>query len=300
MRNLDSDALAAFVAVAETGSFTAAAERLGRTQAAASMAVGRLEERLDLRLFDRGHRRVTLTPVGERLLGYARRIRAIEDEALATLLEGRNESRVRLGMPDDYLTLFGTALMQRFVPQHPTVSLDLQYDFSHRLEYMVDNRELDLAIITQNVGDPKGEVIRLEKQVWCSAPNRRPEAASCVQLALFPDGCRARPQILSALEQADRRWRIVYSSSDIAGIQLAVASGDLLTVLPEAAVPAEWRKLEPEDGMPDLPLLRLAMVLPQQPRLPVRQLANFLRTEFQSTVLAPFSDRVSKLQSLPH
>ncbi|UVK43808.1 LysR family transcriptional regulator [Mesorhizobium sp. AR07] len=300
MRNLDSDALAAFVAVAETGSFTAAAERLGRTQAAVSMAIGRWEERLDLRLFDRGHRRVTLTPIGERLLGYARRIRAIEDEALATLLEGRNESRVRLGMPDDYLTLFGTALMQRFVPQHPTVSLDLQYDFSHRLEYMVENRELDIAIITQNAGDPKGEVIRLEKQVWCSAPNRRPEEASCVQLALFPDGCRARPQILSALERANRRWRIVYSSSDIAGIQLAVASGDLLTVLPEAAVPAEWRKLTPEDGMPDLPLLRLAMVLPQQPRLPVRQLATFLRMEFQSTVVEPFPGRVSKLQGLSH
>lgn len=156
MRNLDSDALASFVAVAETGSFTAAAERLGRTQAAVSMAIGKWEERLDLRLFDRGHRRVTLTPIGERLLGYARRIRAIEDEALATLLEGRNESRVRLGMPDDYLTLFGTALMQRFAPQHPKVNLDLQYDFSHHLEGMVESRELDIAIITQSPAEPKG------------------------------------------------------------------------------------------------------------------------------------------------
>ncbi|QND46227.1 LysR family transcriptional regulator (plasmid) [Rhizobium lusitanum] len=290
MRNLDSDALASFVAVAETGSFTAAAERLGRTQAAVSMAIGKWEERLDLRLFDRGHRRVTLTPIGERLLGYARRIRAIEDEALATLLEGRNESRVRLGMPDDYLTLFGTALMQRFVPQYPKVSLDLQYDFSHRLEYMVENRELDIAIITQNAVEPKGEIIRLEKQVWCAAADRYPERENCIQLALFPEGCRARPQVLSALDRADRRWRIVYSSSDIAGIQLAVHSGDLLTVLPESAVPANWRKLGPEDGMPELPTLRLAMVLPQQPRLPVRQLATFLRAEFQRSLVEPDGD----------
>ncbi|MCF1435495.1 LysR family transcriptional regulator [Agrobacterium vitis] len=284
MRNLDSDALASFVAVAETGSFTAAAERLGRTQAAVSMAIGKWEERLDLRLFDRGHRRVTLTPIGERLLGYARRIRAIEDEALATLLEGRNESRVRLGMPDDYLTLFGTALMQRFAPQHPKVNLDLQYDFSHHLEGMVESRELDIAIITQSPAEPKGELIRLERQVWCAAPNRYPEHSSTIQLALFPDGCRSRPQVLAALDRADRRWRIVYSSSDIAGIQLAVHSGDLLTVLPETAVPANWRKLGGDDGLPELPILRLAMVLPQQPRLPVRQLATFLRAEFQHSL----------------
>ncbi|MGV1801495.1 LysR family transcriptional regulator [Agrobacterium vitis] len=284
MRNLDSDALASFVAVAETGSFTAAAERLGRTQAAVSMAIGKWEERLDLRLFDRGHRRVTLTPIGERLLGYARRIRAIEDEALATLLEGRNESRVRLGMPDDYLTLFGTALMQRFAPQHPKVNLDLQYDFSHHLEGMVESRELDIAIITQSPAEPKGELIRLERQVWCAAPDRYPEQSSTVQLALFPDGCRSRPQVLAALDRADRRWRIVYSSSDIAGIQLAVHSGDLLTVLPETAVPANWRKLGMDDGLPELPILRLAMVLPQQPRLPVRQLATFLRAEFQHSL----------------
>jgi DNA-binding transcriptional LysR family regulator len=285
LRNLDSDAMATFVAVAETGSFTAAADRLGRTQAAVSMAVSKWEERLDLRLFDRGHRRVTVTTVGERMLGFARRIRAIEDEALATLLNGNNESRVRLGMPDDYLTLFGTALMQRFVPLHPNVNLDLQYEFSHRLEYMVENRELDIAIVTQSSTEPKGEVVRRERQVWCSAPGHFPERSDSLHLALFPDGCRARPLVLSALDRANRRWRIVYTSSDLAGIQLAVHSGDLLTVLPESAVPAGWRKLGPEDGLPDLPLLRLAMILPQQPRLPARQLASFLRDEFQRTLL---------------
>jgi DNA-binding transcriptional LysR family regulator len=281
MRNLDSDALAAFLAVAETGSFTAAAERLGRTQAAISMAIAKWEEKLDLRLFDRAHRRVSLTPTGQRLMEYARRIRAIEDEALAMLLEGRNESRVRLGMPDDYLTLFGTALLDRFVPRHPNVSLDLRHDFSHRLEQMVETRDLDVAIVTQSVADRKGEVIREERQVWCCAPTRFPEKSTNLHLALFPEGCRARPHILSALDKEARNWRVVYSSSDIAGIRLAVASGDVLTVLPESAVPADWRRLDGKDGLPDLPMLRLAMILPLHPRLPVRQLAAFLRSEFQ-------------------
>ncbi|WP_337270208.1 LysR family transcriptional regulator [Oryzifoliimicrobium ureilyticus] len=295
MRNLDSDALAAFVAVAETGSFTAAAERLGRSQAAISMTIGKWEDRLELRLFERSHRRVSLTPIGSRLLAYAQHIRAIEDEALSMLLEDRNESRVRLGMPDDYLTLFGTALMERFVPQYPNVSLDLQYDFSHRLEQMVHTRDLDIAIITQNPLEPKGELIREERQVWCCAPNRSPEAKTNLQLALFPDGCRARPQILAALDKQQRNWRVVYSSSDLAGITLAVASGDVLTVLPESAVPRDWRRLEPGDGLPNLPLLRLAMIMPQHPRLPVRQLAAFLRSEFQMAKRSTSSDIGLKL-----
>lgn len=280
MRNLDSDALAAFLAVAESGSFTAAAERVGRTQAAVSMAIAKWEERLGLKLFDRSHRRVSLTPTGQRLLVYARKIRAIEDEALAMLLEGRNESRVRLGMPDDYLTLFGSALMERFVPHFPNVNLDLRYDFSHRLEQMIETRDLDVAIVTQSGIDDKGEIIREERQVWCCAPNRTPESSSCLHLALFPDGCRARPHILSALDNAGLAWRVVYSSSDIAGISLAVASGNILTVLPESAVPKGWRLLDETDGLPPLPGLRLAMILQPDPRLAVRQLATFLRSEF--------------------
>jgi DNA-binding transcriptional LysR family regulator len=250
------------------------------------MAVAKWERKLDVRLFERAHRRVTLTPIGQRLLGYARKIRALEDEALAVILEGRHEGRVRVGMPDDYLTLFGTALMERFVPQYPRVNLDLRYDFSHRLEQMVENGELDIAIITQSGLEPRGEIIRIEKQVWCCAPNRQPERLSSLQLALFPEGCRARPLILSALDQINRRWRIVYSSSDIAGIRLAVASGELLTVLPECAVPPEWRRLDEDDGLPELPDLRLAMVTAPQPRLPVRQLALFLRNEFQTAGIA--------------
>jgi DNA-binding transcriptional LysR family regulator len=130
-----------------------------------------------------------------------------EDEALAMLLEERNESRVRLGMPDDYLTLFGTALMEGFVPRHPNVSLDLRYDFSHRLEQMVETRDLDVAIVTQSALDPKGEVTREERQVWCCAANRMPESSNCLHLALFPDGCRARQHILSAGCRPDRKGR---------------------------------------------------------------------------------------------
>lgn len=280
MRHLDSEALAAFVAVAECGSFTGAAQRLNKTQAAVSMAIARLEERLGKKLFDRSHRRVALTSAGERLHYYAHKILMLEDEAIASLSDATHEGRVRLGMPDDYLERFGSALVQDFTPRFPLVNIDLRCDFSCQLEARVEARELDIALITQDAKAPKGEVLRSERQVWCAAPNRRPETAAVLRLALFPDGCRSRPLVLKALEEAGRSWKVGYSSSSIQGIQLAIASGDMVTVLPESAVPPTWRRLGESEGLPTMPSLNLALYTFQHGRLPVRQLMTFMRHRF--------------------
>ncbi|WP_416356621.1 LysR family transcriptional regulator [Aureimonas phyllosphaerae] len=280
MRHLDSDALLAFVAVAEAGSFTVAAQRINKSQAAVSIAVARLEERLGRKLFDRLPRRVALTSAGERLHHYAQKILSLEDEAIASLSDAAHETRVRLGMPDDYLALFGGALVEAFAPRFPLVGIDLRCGFSCQLESMVEARELDMAIITQNSAEPKGEVLRTERQVWCAGPSRSPETAPVLRLALFPDGCRSKPLVLRSLDKAGRPWKIGYSSSSIQGLQLAVASGDMITVLPESAVPPDWRRLGEEDGLPPIPSLALAIYTFQQSRLAVRQVTSFMRTCF--------------------
>ncbi|MCA0423466.1 MAG: LysR family transcriptional regulator [Proteobacteria bacterium] len=295
MRRLDSESLAAFVAVADCGSFTGAAQQLNKTQAAVSIAVARLEERFDRKLFDRLHRRVVLTSAGERLLHYAQKILRLEDEAITSLLDATPEGRIRLGMPDDYIGVFGPALVNAFTERYPLVGIDLRCAFSFQLEAMVEAREIDIAVITQDPMAPKGEVFRSERQVWCVAPNRTPETAEVLRLALFPDGCRARPQILKALDKAGRRWTIGYSSSSIQGIQLAIASGDLLTVLPESAVPPNWRQLGEAVGMPAMPPLTLAIYTFQQSRLAVRQLMTFLREEF-SVGATPIAERAVLFQ----
>src|SRR4028118_150133 len=84
-RNLDLTALRSFVTVADAGGVTRAAGLLNLTQSAVSMQLKRLEESLGLRLLDRSGRGVSLAPAGERLLGYARRMVALNDEAWARL-----------------------------------------------------------------------------------------------------------------------------------------------------------------------------------------------------------------------
>jgi DNA-binding transcriptional LysR family regulator len=280
MRHLDSDALAALVAVADFGTFTAAAEYLGKTQAAVSICIARLEERLEKRLFERTPRRVIPTIAGESLIGYARKMQIIEAEALSALTHQGSESRVRLGMPDDFISSLGDALLHKFGPQNRHIFIDFTCDFSRKLRMMMDKGDLDVAIVVQMTDDPRGKILGFEKQIWCTGRESYPERESCLRLVLFSDECSARPHIFTALEQFDRPWRLVHSSSHIAGIHLAVESGNLLTVLPERAVPSGWRRLGPADGLPALPDLPLALLMSPSERLAARKIATFLEQEF--------------------
>jgi DNA-binding transcriptional LysR family regulator len=111
---LDIDQLRTFIAIAETGSFTKAADVVNKTQSAVSMQMKRLEERLDKAVFARDGRASKLTEDGERLLDYARRIVKLNVEALAAFDDDELIGRVRLGVPDDYADRYLPEIMARF------------------------------------------------------------------------------------------------------------------------------------------------------------------------------------------
>lgn len=282
MRHLETEMLAVLIAVADTRSFTAAAERLGKTQAAVSMCISRTEERLQKRIFDRTRQGAIPTAVGQNLIAYARRIVALEAEALSAVSDSLSEARVRVGMADDYLGLIGNLLLHKFAPRHRSIYIDLTCDFSTRLRMLVDQGQIDIALAVRQFDAPaQGEVLFSHRQVWCTGPSGAPEAEEGLRLALFSDECSARPRIMAALERHGRPWRLVHSSSHLAGLLMAVASGRMLTVLPECAVPEGWRIIEPRQaGLPELPVAYLTIVTPENQGLAARKIAAFLRAEF--------------------
>ena len=99
---LDPSLLRSFVAIADAGSLTRAGERLRLSQPTISLQVKRLEDSLGCRLLDRTPRSLRLTAAGETLLAFARRILALQEEALARLTQPCISGTVRLGTPDDY------------------------------------------------------------------------------------------------------------------------------------------------------------------------------------------------------
>lgn len=293
MRHLDTDCLAAFVAVIDSGGFTAAGERIGKTQAAVSLMLGRLEARVGRKLLERSRRGVTLTEYGERLIGYARRIQVLEDEALASLECYQSAARIRVGMPDDYLETLGCELMDGFTERNPHLQVEIICDFSSRLEAMITEGSIDIAIITRDHAKVRGELLRCEPMLWCAAPGHFPEQQRTLPLSLFTDSCRARPQIIGALDRLGTPWRVVSSASHLPGVMHAVRLGTAVTVLPASVIPAGWRILCGEH-LPELPNIELALLMPEHALLNTRRMAHFIHDRFQAAS-APHSEAMAAL-----
>src|SRR5499425_3578807 len=97
---LELDLLRSFVSVVDTGGFTRAGERVHRTQSTVSQQIRRLEENLGYPLLHRNGKQATPTEEGERLVAYARKILALEQEAREVIAKPGGEGVVRLGIPE--------------------------------------------------------------------------------------------------------------------------------------------------------------------------------------------------------
>ncbi|UUM32667.1 LysR family transcriptional regulator [Vibrio japonicus] len=122
------DGLKAFVATAQTGSFTEAAERLGVSNRLTSKYVAQLEERIGARLLQRTTRQVGLTPTGQELLMRASVLLDEFDDMLGSVSE---ESKgltglLRISAPVTFGEIYITGFLSRFSERHPGLSIDLR------------------------------------------------------------------------------------------------------------------------------------------------------------------------------
>lgn len=279
-RNLDLTLLRTFVAVADLGSVTMAADRLAYTQSAVSMQLQRLERTLETGLVRREGRRLVLTDDGGRLLRYARRLLALNDEAWADLRRRPVTGVVRLGIPDDYATLL-TPILGWFGQLFPAVELEVHCALSVDLVERLRSGGLDLAVVTRQRNSPGGEVLRSEPLVWAASREHAPPLEDPLPLALFSRGKDVfRERALAALESAGRSWRVAYTSQSLAGVRPAVDAGLALTVIARSMLTPNLRALDEGSGLPILPAVEIAIHrAPGRPAEPTRQLASVIQEQ---------------------
>lgn len=277
--NLDTDLLRAFVAVADARSFTRAGDTLGRTQAAVSQQVRRLEEVVGARVFQRDTKSVRLTQDGELLLTYARRMLTLNDEVLALMRRPATVASVRIGTPDDYATMLLPGVLARFAAAYPDVPVEVICDNSPDLVAEIDKGRYDLALVTRHPDSRSGELVRREPVAWVAPP--RSTAATPIEredplpLALFPKGCVVRDLAVAALEGIGRGWRVAFISKSVVAVHGAVLGGLGVTAMEECTVPPSLRRLTEADGFPRLPDIDIALHrAPGMAAKPVRLLAE--------------------------
>ncbi|MCX7677481.1 MAG: LysR substrate-binding domain-containing protein [Alteraurantiacibacter sp.] len=277
--HLDPACLRAFLTVAETGSFTAAARRLLRGQSAVSLQVLRLEEQLGQRLFERSPRRVALTPAGERLLEPARRLLelndALLDEARAPGLSGP----VRLGVPEDFATTHLPGILASFVRQHPRVSLEVTCELTLPLMDRFAAGAFDLVLVKHGGSALlEGETILHERLVWAGAAGHGEtlDRTRPVALVCSPRPCVLREIATRALDAAGIDWRVAYSCGSLAGNLAAVRAGLGLAPLPLEMVPDDLAVLT-DPALPVLPEITTVLLCAQTLPPAAEQLRDALR-----------------------
>src|SRR5579871_5966186 len=141
--------LRAFVTIADTGSFTAAAERLHMTQSTISQQLGRLEQAVERTLIDRSDRPVRATEAGERLLGHARRILSLQQEAEVLFTDPSGTAAIRIGLPDDIVTPAMSEIFAVFSEAHREIRLDVTTGLSRDLTRRFRGGEFDIVVVKE-------------------------------------------------------------------------------------------------------------------------------------------------------
>ncbi len=163
---MDLKQLRYFHEIARLGSFTRAADSLYVAQPAVSVAIRKLEAELDLTLFHRHDRKVTLTDEGARLLPHAQRIlQAVDDAELEMQeLKGLSQGEVRVGIPGMLGSYYFPPILMAFRHRYPHLSLTVLEGGTWQLQQMLEQGELDLAVIVRDFVPPELEAKTLLRE----------------------------------------------------------------------------------------------------------------------------------------
>lgn len=277
LTNLDLSLVRAFLAVAETQSFTRAGERLGRTQSAISLQIRRLEDQVGQPLLSRNPRHVVPTGHGEAFLPLARRLLRLNDDILSGLAADDVEGQVRLGAPEDFATLHLPGVLAAFARSHPKISLSVTCDLTLNLLDRLRGGDLDIALVKREpLGPDLGVRVWREPLVWVGLDENAFRGGT-TPLVAAPSPCVYRKRAIAALDAVGRSWRAAYTSPSLAGQLAALRAGLGVSVLPREMVPGDLTVLT--DDLPvlsdaEIALLRASTAVPPA----AERLADFILT----------------------
>jgi DNA-binding transcriptional LysR family regulator len=257
----DPTLLRTFLAVAETSSFTLAAQRLGISQPTVSQQVRRLEQASGRLLVARDTRDVSLTDNGDAMAGFARTILAAHSAADDYFSGSAMKGKLRFGTADDLAITQLPRILRHFRQLYPQINLELTVDQSAPLFRKLHAGSLDLIFIKQKPETTDGTVVRRDQLVWVGQEKTIVELTAPVPLVTYQGTTVSRTSAIEALEQAGRRWRITCNTREVNGLLAAVRAGLGVAVFPRSLIPDDLvvvgtRFALPVLGEVDLTLLR--------------------------------------------
>jgi DNA-binding transcriptional LysR family regulator len=257
-RNLDLSSLRSFVTVADVGGVTRAAGYLNLTQSAVSMQIKRLEESLGLSLFLRAARKLALSPEGEQLLSYGRRMLALNDEALALLTSASCEGEIRLGVPHDVVYPAIPGILKRMAQAYPRVRVNLVSSFTLIMKQDFARGGFDVMLTTEETPDPGAEVLSSRGLVWVGAEDGNAWQRRPLRLG-FKDTCIFRGRAQTALEAAGIPWEMATGGESEQAVEATVSADLAVSVRMVGSIPEGMGPIAGDNQLPSVGEMKLGL-----------------------------------------
>ncbi|USG60226.1 LysR substrate-binding domain-containing protein [Sneathiella marina] len=256
-RPLDLDAVRAFILIVELGSFTLAAEATETTQAAVSLKLKRLEERLDCRLVERTPRHVQLSAQGAAFLEHARELLKVHDRAFSVFTE--QQERLVIGISDHVAGPELPALIARMNQQDRQLLIEVRIGSSSDLLRSFDRRELDAVIARFDAGRDDGKIIATEKFGWFAAEGWQHRTGDPLPVATMPEPCGVRRLAEKYLDEAGIPWTEVFVGGGVMAVSAAVMAKLGVAALARRMLPLGANDVGIRLGLPELPSLPILL-----------------------------------------
>ena len=278
-RNLDLTALRSFVTVAEAGGVTRAAGMLNLTQSAVSMQLKRLEEALGLPLLDRSGRSIGLTPAGEQLMGFGRRMLDINDEVFARMTANEFEGELKLGVPHDIIYPAVPQILKRFAQEFPRMKVRLISAPTRRLLEMFGRGECDHILTTEETCGPGGRILVSLPLVWVGAIGGSAWRQRPLPVA-FCSNCIFRSGVLQALNAAGLAWEMAVESQMDNAVDAAVSADLGVGVSLAPSLPTQTEAIAHGGALPPLRRQNVNLYVLNPEDTVSRAMATFIEQQY--------------------
>ncbi|KAB1079878.1 LysR family transcriptional regulator [Methylobacterium soli] len=258
LRAIDLDTVQAFVWVADLGSFTRAAETLDTSQAAISLKLKRLEDRLGCRLLERTPRHVRLSPEGESFLAPARDLLAAHARALSGIAPAPPR-RLVLGISDHVAGPELPGLVARLAATDPGLVIEVRIGPSRDLGAAFDRGEVDAVIVRREGERRDGRLLAEERVGWFAASTWRRRPGEPLRLATLAAPCGVRAVATRALDAAGIPWTEVFVGGGVLALGAAISAGLGVAALAGRVTPAGAVEVGESLGLPPLPASQVVL-----------------------------------------
>ena len=282
--SLDLDVLRSVVEIAETGSMKQAADRVGRTPAALSMQLKKLEETLGRALFTRNRQGMSPTSEGHKLLVYARKMVELNRAALDAFRGPALSGELTVGTTDDLGYQQLANVLAGFAQSHCGVTVNVEMGQSTALAASFDKGGLDMTLLSPGcaVGRRESDItLHREKLLWLGAEGGCAKSRTPLPVALANAGCAWRRQVIEALTRSGRDYRIAYVSDFDAALMAAVSADLAVAALPESRVGPGLVVLPGTAGLPDPGESEIVLRLGQDPSPAATALAEHIAESYR-------------------